>query len=564
MADTINITVKTEDTALQSLINKLNEGIVSTAEYRKAIRDLSNEATIGSKAQMDLKAVQDQVSQSTKLVTGRTSEFVKLIREQRQEQRLQTFVYMELVRSLDAFGIKNKELLNTLSGGLQTYSGVSFALSAMGGKMAELATPIGIVATALDGITTLIAGVTQKTKKYEIALKSLRDLQYKYALISNEEQRKGLQKNIDDAEKELADIEKKKELARERLAGRGLAAQLFNLGVEEAKAEESRVKAVAALFDFLKEVSDLKNKEITQDKKNRDEFDKTIKKKNQEAIERNKWHVQKMADDYKEGIDEQKKALEGQAADAQYAYQVGTLDAQEYKIKLLDLAKAFEEAGNPTQAVRMRRMADELKKYGTFAEQAAEKIRQLKRDSNLATSAIDAVQGVSQGLARQLGALAEGIQNIGQAWHEFGQIAIRALEQVIEKLIAAQIEAALLALIMAIATGGKSILIAEGAGIGEGVPEHMAQGGRVTKPTLALIGEAGTEYVIPEKNIKNFFSTENLARNFSTSNQIIQNSYGGSKNAVIQPSVSVHPIINNQGLAMQVIIGNQQRSGRVG
>ena len=107
-------------------------------------------------------------------------------------------------------------------------------------------------------------------------------------------------------------------------------------------------------------------------------------------------------------IEAQKKQYEIQLSDAQYAYQVGTLSAEEYKVKLLDLAKAFKGIGYETQTVRLRRMADEMKKYGTLTEQAGEQTRKLKQETNLATLSLDAVKQTSDGWASDVMKLATG------------------------------------------------------------------------------------------------------------------------------------------------------------
>ena len=111
MADgNINITVQTENDKLQEIIDTLNTTGYTTKELNKAFAELKETTTVGSQAFLDMKAVQGQLSDQLRASTGYTSTFTQSVKDARQEHRLYMFAVMEGIRSLDAFGLKNKEV----------------------------------------------------------------------------------------------------------------------------------------------------------------------------------------------------------------------------------------------------------------------------------------------------------------------------------------------------------------------------------------------------------------------------------------------------------------------
>ena len=130
--NTINIGVQVENENLQTFIDLFNQGLLTTKEYVSGVKELSASFKAGSQDMIDLKNFTGQVSDKMREATGRTSEFTQALRDSRAEHRLGMFVMMEAVRTLDAFGMKNKEVQQTLTTGAEAYFGVSFALSAMG------------------------------------------------------------------------------------------------------------------------------------------------------------------------------------------------------------------------------------------------------------------------------------------------------------------------------------------------------------------------------------------------------------------------------------------------
>ena len=195
MADTINIAVTTELEPLQQLIDKLNAGSISVGEYRKAISQLSSITKVGSQDQIDLKNVQAQVAEQTRVTTGRVNEQTQVLRDARQEHRAGMFVMMELIRTMDAFGLKNEDVKKTLAGGMETYFGVSFALNAMGGEMAKIATPVGI---AVGIFMALKSTVDELNSAFEQAADRLEKVDKATGRLTAAEQIAGINKQIAD------------------------------------------------------------------------------------------------------------------------------------------------------------------------------------------------------------------------------------------------------------------------------------------------------------------------------------------------------------------------------
>ena len=149
----------------------------------------------------------------------------------------------------------------------------------------------------------------------------------------------------------------------------------------------------------------------------------------------------------------------------------------------------------------------------------------------------DAFHTASLGIVKDIENIITGTQKAGQVWQSFGQIATQIIEEVIDKLVMMAVEEELVAAILSIFTGG----------IGA-VPGVMQSGAS---------GEGVFGGQVPSFD-NNLNQIQNLQQNLHQTISTIQG--GGGMN--ISPSVSVHPIITSQGLAVQVAIGQQQRRGR--
>ena len=145
----------------------------------------------------------------------------------------------------------------------------------------------------------------------------------------------------------------------------------------------------------------------------------------------------------------------------------------------------------------------------------------------------DAFHTASLGIVKDIENIITGTQKAGQVWQSFGQMAVQVIEEVIDKLVIMAAEEALVAAILSIFTGG--------IGAVPGVMQSGASGA----------GVFGGQVPMFDNNLDQI---QSLHKTIST---MAQTSKAHTS------SVSVHPIITSQGLAVQVVIGQQQRSGRV-
>lgn len=105
--------------------------------------------------------------------------------------------------------------------------------------------------------------------------------------------------------------------------------------------------------------------------------------------------------------------------------------------------------------------------------------------------------------------------NIGEALGEM-------FKNLVKQIAAAVIQALIFKAIMAAISGGTSEVAGGGSGIGGFLnllaPTEFASGGIVSSPTLGLVGEAGTEAIMPLSKLSNFLNTSFNAGAMSGSN----------------------------------------------
>ena len=270
METDLRITVTTESGQLQDLIKQLQSGTMTQNEYNKAIRELRNVSIVGSQAQRDLKEVISQVSTQTQSYQGqlmqsyfatgqalRTQEagergLTDTIRSARQERRLYMFAVREGMTAITAVTGAEGELTKAVTGGASAVFGMQFALSAMGGVMAEVALPLAI-AVGLWVVLKGLWGDSEKTlaKLREEQLKDI-DILIKLGEATNKQKETLLKAQLVREQAQLAEMQSISlwNVFLARLTGGQLA------GVTNAADVEAQKAKVDALRLSIKELGD--------------------------------------------------------------------------------------------------------------------------------------------------------------------------------------------------------------------------------------------------------------------------------------------------------------------
>jgi hypothetical protein len=128
------------------------------------------------------------------------------------------------------------------------------------------------------------------------------------------------------------------------------------------------------------------------------------------------------------------------------------------------------------------------------AQKATRKMSLFRQKGKQATNAIaGGLNRLSSGIGKAVSGLISG----ENAFKSFGQAAVNALKQVLSQLVALIPKLAIIAAIKNIANISSGGITSIGGALTEAVP-FLAEGGIVTSPTLAMIGEGGeSEAVAP-------------------------------------------------------------------
>jgi hypothetical protein len=187
-------------------------------------------------------------------------------------------------------------------------------------------------------------------------------------------------------------------------------------------------------------------------------------------------------------------------------------------------------AGNKSEEQDAARQAliEQIGSLNTM-EESTRRLNELTEERTLGLQQEQAlIDGIGNLVANQLGGafadVAMGIESMGAAIN-------RVMKQLIRDLIAAAARALILRAITGSFTGGGFFgSIAQGFGIN--VPK-LASGGIVTKPTLAVVGEAGPEAVVP----------------------LSRGGYGGAQNITTVVQVDGREIARAAGQYMPEVVG---------
>jgi len=220
-----------------------------------------------------------------------------------------------------------------------------------------------------------------------------------------------------------------------------------------------------------------------------------------------------MSDAWDEIVAESKKGLD--ALGGMFSFDVGATASSEGAAEGTANGGAGGSDGSGSDPVAQK--ASKAQVQGTeslgYMERLLKKQKQVRNAALISSRQIGAtVQGAIGGISRQMGnfvtslwSAEEGFQSIGDAAKSFGKAFMGILKSVIKQLVTAIAKMAIMKGIMSVFSIGTGGFAGGLMGVGGGggvIP--FADGGIVTGPTNALIGEAGPEAVIPLNKLDQF------------------------------------------------------------
>jgi hypothetical protein len=518
---TINLLVKVSgQTELNSLIDKIKGGTASQYDLERAaklymhtakglqgtldaaVRPAIEKATVAMKemAQAGMAplttAIGKQRESYFRLGEGLRAAAVgrggltDLIRKERQEDRMLNFGIRETLGAVQGLTGQNKLLTQSVMGAVESFSGMGFALNAMGFSMLSL--PIALLVGGITLITSLL-----KEQKEEVS--------------------------------GLADLYDQLFLAQKKLKGEDSRAfyegQITRLQQEKKRLTESAYdKGGISGFNF----DPFSQKfGVTRDKAI---FNAEKYKEVEEAILKIDIQIlaaqQKISDETKQTTEEAKKL-----ADAAWGGQGRYMD---WQASIAGAGVGARESGKALAA--SMRAKNEARRAGkgtvadkkeTEPEVALQYLQKYNKEMTLGEQAIvgvaDGVAGLQSAWTGAISGLLTGTQSLGQAFVQMGHAIIAELSAIIAKMIAMSILGNIIRVGAGIATGGASF------------GGEMATGGLFTSS-----GSTGS--------VINKMSESQMGRLPRT---------GGGSMFSTPPSVTVVPIVNNQGLAVRVEVAGR-------
>ena len=268
MADSnLNITVTSEDAALQALVQKLNTSSMSVKELNTTFRDLRSSAIAGSQSLKDLNDIQAQVAAQSKSLSQQQNSLVGIIKQERQERRLGMFAVMESLHAVDGLTGKNKELSSAVIEGTQTVFGISFALQAMEGIFAEVAMPVAIVVGLFVALKALLGDNTKALKELNDAQLTGIDIEIELGEATNKQKEALLQSMIAREQAALAEMQT---LTKWQLILLSITGGKF--GATSPKDIQDQINLVNRLRDTLRITQDTEDKVVAKQVANQNEL----------------------------------------------------------------------------------------------------------------------------------------------------------------------------------------------------------------------------------------------------------------------------------------------------
>lgn len=128
--------------------------------------------------------------------------YQSLIRQERMEQRQTNFAINEGIGVVEAFTGKSKILSDVVGGSVNSFSGVSFAVKAMGENFIKYATPLAAAAAGFFAVNKLLEMQEALTNNLIEAQKKHIELLHDLGKLSDEQYKKQLQRQLDIAKLE--------------------------------------------------------------------------------------------------------------------------------------------------------------------------------------------------------------------------------------------------------------------------------------------------------------------------------------------------------------------------
>jgi hypothetical protein len=532
MDSNLNITVTTDSAPL------------TMGEYNKAARTLRSEVIAGSQSLKDLGDVTSQVSKQSRSLESQQNSLIGVMKSSRQEHRLGMFAVMEGMHAIEGFTGKESEMTKAVMGGTQAFFGIKFALDAMGGTMASLSTPIAVMTAAFSVLSMLGNELAKVYERLNAALIKMGELGISTGATSKEQQVDMLNKQIDALTKQNSSPSIWAALG----GAKTLSAEQLAQNIEKQNA-------------------------ITELVVKRDKLENDIAK---ERIDKDRERYDNLAELQKENFDAEyaRLNLEQQQADARALAIAGSMmddtmaaatrgvtDAMNGKST--DVSKIFQNIGGVSKSTNAAggfatneiELVDQ-KKLDSFKEKS--NLGQLKFDKDHDKN-VKETEKIQQQAFQDIQGGVSALQGMMEMLHMNTNTFLGSVLEGLNKIlmIVETIESVSNA-ISAVSTLVGLVALEKGGDVvpGGGSLQFAAAGGTYGFGGLqnVIVGERGAELMQVGRNGVRVISNNNLQQ----INQASQASRGGGA-----MQVSVHPIINNAGLAVQVAIGQQQKSKRM-
>ncbi len=148
----------------------------------------------------ELLATLDEVTRKKLNLGKETSKLNELIKKERKEQAMTNFAMREGIGVMSAFTGDSRILNQVIGSTVNSYSGASFAMSAMNSNLAKFAVPAGVAIGAFTLMNQLMDAQKQLWIDLEKAATKNVDTLKKYGMISDQEWRKVLERRLAAAE----------------------------------------------------------------------------------------------------------------------------------------------------------------------------------------------------------------------------------------------------------------------------------------------------------------------------------------------------------------------------
>jgi len=217
MADsTLNITVKTDSKELQALVDRLNKGEVTVAQFNKEMRAMKQSAILGSQGLMDLKSVTAQVGDATATANGKMMKSYFTLGEELRRyymsQRVSNRTMSEVTQTASQLGgmLGAGGLGSIVATAAQGFEQMEFAVSAagiatkrlggsigeIGGKLLSMAGPLAGIAAGVGVLTLALTEQKKITDELNKSLEKGTELMIAGGKISKETQIEMLKRQL--------------------------------------------------------------------------------------------------------------------------------------------------------------------------------------------------------------------------------------------------------------------------------------------------------------------------------------------------------------------------------